>query len=280
MQLFKTIWQHRGGRIGLVMIWLIILMAIFAPLIAPYGPNEQISGDELMGMSGKHLFGTDFLGRDVFSRVVFGARVSLVAGALAVVLGAVLGTFMGISAGYLGGWVDTVMMRLSDAISAFPAILLGGAVVAVLGPGFVQVAIAIAIAQSPLFARLARAIAMQEARFEYVEAAESMGASKARIMLKHILPNSLGPLLVQASLSVGIAILLEAGLSFLGLGVRPPAPSWGQMLADALRFIEIVPAYAIFPGLALTVVLLSVNLISDALRDQLDATPGGGSDAT
>lgn len=181
---------------------------------------------------------------------------------------------MGITAGYLGGWVDAVMMRLSDAISAFPAILLGAAVVAILGPCFVQVA----IAQSPLFARLARALAMIEARQEYVEAAASMGASSGRIMLRHILPNAMGPLVVQASLSVGIAILLEAGLSFLGLGVQPPTPSWGQMLADSLRFIDIVPAYAIFPGLALTLVVVGINLIADAMRDRVDPNhvAGGG----
>ncbi|CAN0522786.1 unnamed protein product, partial [Scytosiphon promiscuus] len=188
--------------------------------------------------------------RDILSRTIYGARVSLFAGALAVILGAALGIFMGITAGYMGGWVDSTMMRLSDAISAFPAILLGAAIVAVLGPGFVQVAIAIAIAQSPLFARLARALAISEARLEYIEAAESMGASKASIILRHILPKASGPLAVQASLSVGIAILLEAGLSFLGLGVQPPTPSWGQMLADSLRFIDFIPAYAIFPGLA------------------------------
>ncbi len=273
------LWQHPGGRIGLLLLLFMVLIAIFAPLIAPYQPNEQISGDELLGMSAKHWFGTDFLGRDIFSRTVYGARVSLFAGALSVLLGAVLGIFMGITAGYLGGWVDAVMMRLSDAISAFPAILLGAAIVAVLGPGFIQVAIAIAIAQSPLFARLARALAISEARLEYIEAAESMGASRTRIMVGHILPNSAGPLAVQASLSVGIAVLLEAGLSFLGLGVQPPTPSWGQMLADALRFLDFIPAYAIFPGLALTIVLIGVNLLADAMRDRVDPqhqNPGGG----
>lgn len=270
MQGLTYLWRHRGGRIGLILMSIVILASICAPLLTPYGPNEQIRGHELVGMSWEHPFGTDFLGRDIYTRTLFGSRVSLFAGALAVVLGAVLGTFMGITAGYLGGWVDTVMMRLSDAISAFPAILLGAAVVAILGPGFLQVAVAIAIAQSPLFARLARALAMVERHQEYVEAAESMGAKSGRIMLRHILPNAMGPLIVQASLSVGIAILLEAGLSFLGLGVQPPTPSWGQMLADALRFIDINPAYAVFPGVALTIVLVAINLIADALRDQLD----------
>ena len=264
------LWQHNGGRVGVILLVVMVLIAIFAPLIAPYPPNEQISGDELLGMSARHWFGTDFLGRDIFSRTVYGARISLFAGALSVLLGAALGILMGLTGGYLGGWVDAVMMRLSDAISAFPAILLGAAIVAVLGPGFIQVAIAIAIAQSPLFARLARALAISESRLEYIEAAESMGASKTRIMLRHILPNSMGPLAVQASLSVGIAILLEAGLSFLGLGVQPPTPSWGQMLADALRFLDFIPAYAIFPGLALTIVLVGVNLLADAMRDRVD----------
>lgn len=270
MESILYLWRHRGGRVGMMLLAIIVLIAVCAPLLTPYGPNEQIRGHELMGMSAEHWFGTDFLGRDIYTRTLYGARVSLFAGALSVILGALLGTFMGVTAGYLRGWTDTVMMRLSDAISAFPAILLGAAVVAILGPGFVQVAIAIAIAQSPLFARLARAIAMVEARQEYVEAAESMGSSGRRIMLLHILPNALGPLVVQASLSVGMAILLEAGLSFLGLGVQPPTPSWGQMLADSLRFIDIIPAYAIFPGLALTLVLVSINLIADALRDKLD----------
>lgn len=264
------LWHHRGGRVGVLLLLAMVFVAVFAPLIAPYEPNAQISGSELQGMSLTHWFGTDFLGRDILSRTIYGARVSLFAGALAVLLGAALGIFMGITAGYVGGWVDSTMMRLSDAISAFPAILLGAAIVAVLGPGFVQVAIAIAIAQSPLFARLARALAISEARLEYIEAAESMGASKASIILRHILPNAAGPLAVQASLSVGIAILLEAGLSFLGLGVQPPTPSWGQMLADSLRFIDFIPAYAIFPGLALTVVLVGVNLLADAMRDRVD----------
>ncbi len=266
----QYLWHHRGGRIGLILISIVILLSIFAPLLTPYGPNEQIRGNELLGMSWTHPFGTDFLGRDIYTRTLYGSRVSLIAGALAVVLGALLGTFMGITAGYLGGITDAVMMRISDAISAFPAILLAAAVVAILGPGFIQVAIAIAIAQSPLFARLARAIALIERQQEYVEAAQSMGARSGRIMMRHILPNSMGPLIVQASLSVGIAILLEAGLSFLGLGVQPPTPSWGQMLADALRFIDIIPAYAIFPGIALTVVLVAINLLADALRDGLD----------
>lgn len=270
METLGALWKHRGGRVGLILLSTMILMAVFAPLFTPYGPNEQIRGHELMSMSWEHPFGTDFLGRDVYTRTIYGARVSLFAGALSVLLGAALGTFMGITAGYLGGWTDTVMMRLSDAISAFPAILLGAAVVAILGPGFIQVAVAIAIAQSPLFARLARAITLIEAKREYVEAAESMGASRTRVMVKHLLPNAMGPLIVQCSLSVGIAILLEAGLSFLGLGVQPPTPSWGQMLADALRFIDINPAYAVFPGFALTVVLVGINLIADAMRDQLD----------
>lgn len=270
MEGLRTLWRHRGGRIGLILLALVILASICAPLLTPYGPNEQIRGGQLQGMSWEHPFGTDYLGRDIYTRTLYGSRISLIAGALAVLLGAVMGTFMGITAGFMGGWTDVVMMRLSDAISAFPSILLGAAVVAVLGPGFIQVAIAIAISQAPLFARLTRAIAMVERSQEYVEAAQSMGARSGRIMLHHILPNALGPVAVQASLSVGIAILLEAGLSFLGLGVQPPTPSWGQMLADALRFIDFIPAYAVFPGLALTVVLVGVNLLADALRDQFD----------
>ncbi|MDE0303824.1 MAG: ABC transporter permease [Albidovulum sp.] len=270
MEGFVALWMHRGGRVGILLLALAILVAVFAPLLTPYGPHEQIRGHELMGMSWEHPFGTDLLGRDIYTRTLFGARVSLIAGSLSVLLGAVLGTFMGITAGYLGSWIDAAMMRLADAISAFPAILLGAAVVAVLGPGFMQVAIAIAIAQSPQFARLARAITLVESKQEYVEAAEAMGASRTRVMVKHLLPNAMGPLVVQCSLSVGIAILLETGLSFLGLGVQPPTPSWGQMLADALRFIEIIPAYAVLPGLALTVVLVGVNLIADAMRDKLD----------
>jgi len=264
------LWHHPTGRIGVVLVGVMVLVAVFAPWIAPYDPNRQFSGMELSGMSMAHWCGTDFLGRDILSRTIFAARISLTAGALAVILGAFLGILMGLLAGALGGWTDTAMMRVSDSISAFPAILLGAAVVAVEGPGFIQVAIAIAIAQSPLFARLSRAIALSEARLEYVDAAESMGATKARIMFFHILPNSAGPLLVQASLSVGIAILMESGLSFLGLGVQPPTPSWGQMLSDSLRFIDFVPAYAIFPGLALTIVLVGVNFVADALRDKID----------
>lgn len=222
METLTYLWHHRGSRVGLTLLTLMILLAIFAPFLTPYGPYEQLRGEELLGMSWAHPFGTDFLGRDIYTRTLYGARVSLFAGAVSVLLGAIVGTFMGITAGYLGGRIDSVMMRISDSISAFPAILLGAAVVAVLGPGFLQVSIAIAIAQAPLFARLARAIAMVEREQEYVAAAVSMGAGAGRIMLRHILPNAMGPLVVQASLTVGIAILLEAGLSFLGLGVQPP----------------------------------------------------------
>lgn len=220
-----------------------------------------------MGMSAEHWFGTDLLGRDILSRTIYASRVSLTAGALAVLLGAVIGTFIGLVAGTLGGWADSSLMRLSDSISAFPAILLGAAIVAILGPGFLQVAVAIAIAQSPLFARLARAIAMSEARLEYIEAAESMGASKARIIFRHILPNAAGPLVVQASLSVGIAILMESGLSFLGLGVQPPTPSWGLMISEGKEMLLFEPWLITIPGVALFLLVLSINMLGDGIRD-------------
>ena len=217
-------------------------------------------------MSAEHWFGTDFLGRDILSRTIHASRVSLMAGALAVFLGAVLGTLMGLVAGTLGGAADSVIMRISDSIAAFPAILLGAAVVAVIGPGFVQVAIAIAIARAAV--RPARPRHRHVGGPSRIHRGGREHGGADRIIFRHILPNAAGPLVVQASISVGIAILMESGLSFLGLGVQPPTPSWGQMLSDSLRFLDFIPAYAIFPA-ALTIVLVGVNL-ADALRDMID----------
>jgi ABC-type dipeptide/oligopeptide/nickel transport system permease subunit len=243
-------------------------------LVAPFDPLVQHRESVLVPPGQRFLLGTDELGRDVLSRVIFGARASLVAGGLAVVLGAVIGISSGLVAGYRGGAVDTIIMRSHDALLAFPAILLGMAVVAVLGPGSLKVAIAIAIAQAPIFARLARSLALGEREKEYIEAATAMGASSKRVIFSHILPNSSGPLVIQTALSMSFAVLAEASLSFLGLGVQPPQPSWGQMLSDSLQFLRDAPWYGIFPGAALTLMLVGLNFTADGLRDALD--PGSG----
>jgi peptide/nickel transport system permease protein len=210
------------------------------------------------------------LGRDVLSRVIYGTRNSLIVGVLAVAMGAGAGTLTGLVAGYLGGWVDRVIMRCYDALMAFPAILLGIAVVTVLGNGMFSVAYALAFGSLPVFARLARSTVLSERSKDYVLSARCTGATNRRIMLMHVLPNAMPPLIVALSLSMGFAVLAESGLSFLGLGTQPPNPSWGAMLADSRAYLQRAPWLGIFPGLALALLLVSLNCVSDALRDALD----------
>ena len=272
----RRIMRDPKGAIGLTLVFGLVALALLAPAIAPYDPVVQNRGSELLSPSSTFLFGTDEFGRDILSRVIFGARTSLIVGGLAVVLGSVLGVSTGLVAGYIGGRTDSFIMRIYDGLMAFPAILLGIAVVAVLGPGSLKVSMAIALAQSPLFARLTRSLTLGEREKEYVEACRGMGASSARIMFGHILPNSLGPLIVQTALAMAFAVLAEAGLSFLGLGTQPPQPSWGKMLSDSLNFLRHAPWYGIFPGVALSLLLVGLNFTSDALRDAFDPSSKAG----
>jgi peptide/nickel transport system permease protein len=258
------------GMVGAVIVCLLVIAAIAAPLINPYDPIEQHPGMELLPPGGQFLLGTDHLGRDLLSRIIWGARASMFVGVIAVGLGAGLGIASGLAAGYLRGWVDVVLMRLFDALLSFPAILLGIGVVSVIGSGSLSVAYALAIASMPYFARLMRARVLTEREREYVVAARCIGAQSGRIMWLHVLPNAIAPLLIQISLSMGFAILAESALTFLGLGTQPPLPSWGGMLNESRAYLRTAPWFGIFPGLALALLLLGLNMLTDALRDALD----------
>jgi peptide/nickel transport system permease protein len=258
------------GMFGASVVCLFILVALAAPLIAPYSPSQQFNGSELKPPGGAHLLGTDQLGRDLLSRIIYGTRASLAVGLLAVIIGASVGVLTGLIAGYVGGWVDGAIMRGYDALLAFPGVLLAIAVVAVTGPGVLNVAIAIGIAQMPADARLTRSIVLSLRERDYVLAARSLGATRNRIMGVHVLPNTIPPLLVQLSLAMGVAVLAEAALSFLGLGTQPPTPSWGGMLSDSRPFLRQAAWYGIWPGVALALLLVALNCLADALRHAFD----------
>jgi peptide/nickel transport system permease protein len=258
------------GVFGLSVLGLLVFCALAAPVISPYDPLEQHVGAELRPPGLEYLLGTDNLGRDLLSRIIYGSRASLLVGVVAVALGAGIGIATGLAAGYFGGIVDTVIMRFYDALLSFPAILLGIAVVSVIGTGMLPVAYALAIASLPTFARLMRSRVLAERERDYVLAAQCCGASDQRIMWLHVLPNAVAPLLIQISLAMGFSVLAESALSFLGLGTQPPDPSWGSMLNESRAYLRTVPTFGIFPGVALAILLLGLNFLADALRDALD----------
>ena len=270
LQVVLRISRNPMGAFGLATVVLMALLAILAPLIAPYPPATQHPGLELRPPSSQFFLGSDDLGRDLLSRILYGARVSFVVGILATALGAAVGVSTGLLSGYLGGWVDSVIMRFYDALLAFPGIIIGIAVISILGPSTLNVAYALAIGGMPFFARLMRSSVLSERERDYVYAARCIGARDGRIMFLHVLPNTLAPLLVQLSLAMGFAVLAEAGLSFLGLGTQPPDPSWGSMLYDSRAYLREAPWYGLWPGVALTILLVALNFLSDALRDALD----------
>ena len=246
------------------------LLAIAAPLLSPYSPDAQDMSNVLRPPSAAHPFGTDEFGRDSLSRILYGARLTLLASSLAVLLAAILGCAIGLTAGYFGGVLDTIVGRLVDILFAFPVILLGIAIVAILGPGESSVVVAIAIASLPNFARVSRAAIIPEKEREYVLAAHVVGASTSYIILRTLLPNLIGPLMVLISLGFAYAVLYEASLSFLGLGARPPTPEWGLMLSTGRDFLFQSAWYAFFPGASIFLLVFSLNLIGDGLRDVVD----------
>ncbi|HVX80810.1 MAG: ABC transporter permease subunit [Devosia sp.] len=268
--------QNRGAVAGLTVFALLIVMAVFAPLIAPYDPSAQYRDHLLQppaweaGGSWEFILGTDDVGRDMLSRLIFGSRFSLAIGAFVVAGALVSGVILGLLAGFFRGLVDVVIMRIMDVILAFPSLLLALVLVAILGPGLVNAMIAIAIVLQPHFARLTRAAVLAEKNREYVTAARVAGAGPIRLMLVTILPNCLAPLIVQATLSFSNAILEAAALGFLGMGAQPPTPEWGTMLAEAREFILRAWWVVTFPGLAILVTVLAINLMGDGLRDALD----------
>jgi peptide/nickel transport system permease protein len=260
----------RALRFGLLLLLAMVFVAACAPWLSTHSPIEQFPGNELLPPSAEFPLGTDNIGRDILSRILFGMRVSLSVGVIAVALGAGVGGAGGLLAGYFGRNVDAVVMRVCDALFAVPAMLLGIALAAAFGASGVLVAVTLGVASMPTFARLARAGVIGEKGKEYVHAARASGATRTRVLIRHIAPNMLGPLLVQLALAMAAAVLLEAGLSFLGLGVQPPQPSWGGMLAESRQYLRQAPWYGFFPGLALTLLVLSLNFVADALRDALD----------
>ncbi|WP_246727933.1 ABC transporter permease subunit [Chelativorans sp. Marseille-P2723] len=268
--------QNRGAVVGLIVFTLIVLVALFAPLIAPHNPAMQIRGSFLLppvwqeGGRWEFILGTDAVGRDILSRLLYGARFSLFIGLVVVALSATVGVIVGLIAGYFRGPVDTAIMRLMDIILAFPSLLLALVLVAVLGPGLLNAMIAIALVLQPHFVRLTRAAVMAENGRDYVTAAKVAGAGNLRLMFKTILPNCTAPLIVQATLSFSTAILDAAALGFLGMGAQPPTPEWGTMLAEAREFILRAWWVVTFPGLAILITVLAINLMGDGLRDALD----------
>jgi len=254
---------------GLAVVVLWIAVAILAPLVAPYGPLQQDIVHRLESPEGGHLFGTDDLGRDVFSRVLHGAQISLPIGALLVAIGGAFGTLIGTVAGYAGGIVDETLMRLTDLIFAFPTIILAMAVAAALGPSLEHSILAIVVVWWPSYARLARSMVLTVGQEEYVTAARALGLGRTRLVLSHILRNAMGPIIVLATLDVGNAILTFSGLSFLGLGSTPPTPEWGSMVSTGAQELD-QWWLGVFPGLAIWTVVLAFNLLGDGLRDSLD----------
>jgi peptide/nickel transport system permease protein len=255
---------------GLVLITTLILIGILAPLIAPANPLKQVLTVRLKPPSAEHWLGTDQLGRDVLSRMMYGARISLLIGLVVVGLAASTGTLIGLVAGYAGGWLDEGLMRLTDVFFAFPALILAMAISGALGPSLTNAMIAIAVVSWPVYARLVRAQVLSLREREYVEAARALGADAPRIVWQHILPNTLAPLLVQASFDMGSAILSAAGLSFIGFGAQPPTAEWGVMISEGRNYIATQPWLSLFPGLAILFTVAAFNLIGDGLRDALD----------
>jgi peptide/nickel transport system permease protein len=266
----RRLFQRKGAVVGLIVIATFIVLALFAPLIAPYDPIATSWTMVRKPPSALHWFGTDDLGRDILTRVIYGTRASLTAGATSVGIAFSIGVPLGLLSGYQGGFVDALISRITDAMLACPFLILAIALAAFLGPSLGNAMIAIGISATPIFLRLTRGQTMSVKVEDYVEAARAVGNPPWRIALVHILPNVMPALLVQATLSIAAAIIAEAALSFLGLGQQPPAPSWGSMLNAAQRFLSNAPWMALWPGLAIFLVVLSFNLVGDGLRDALD----------
>lgn len=267
---WRSFKKNKIALIGAMLVLFFMSLAIFGPLLAPQGINEQMLANKLQPPSAEHWFGTDDLGRDVYSRVILGARISLLVGFLSVIASAIVGSFLGIMAGYYGRWIDTIISRLFDILLAFPSILLAIAIVAVLGPSLQNALIAIAIINVPNFGRLIRSRVLSIKEEEYITAAKAIGMSDRRILFSHILPNAMTPIIVQGTLAIATAIIEAAALGFLGLGAQPPQPEWGKMLADARSYFITAPWTMIFPGLSIMLVVLGFNLMGDGLRDAFD----------
>jgi len=262
--------RRRGAMVALGVVVVFALLALLAPQVAPFDPLATSWSAVRKAPSAAHWFGTDEIGRDVLSRVIFGTRASLLAGVVSVSIALALGVPIGLAAGYVGGWIDGLISRMTDAMLACPFLILAIALAAFLGPSLTNAMIAIGISATPIFVRLTRAAVLQVKVEDYVEAARAVGNSHLRIAVRHILPNVVPPLIVQATLAIAAAVIAEAALSFLGLGQQPPAPSWGSMLNTAKNYIDNAPWMAVWPGLSIFLLVLSFNLLGDGLRDAFD----------
>lgn len=269
-QALRRVLRNRKAVVGIICLAIIILSALFAPVISPHDPYEQNLRNRLQGSSQEHWLGTDHLGRDLFARIVYGGRVSLQVGFVSVGIAVLLGGTMGLLGGYYGGWLETFVMRVVDVMLALPGFLLALAIVATLGASMTNVMIAVGISYAPALARVTRSAVISVREYDYVAAARAAGATDLRIMIRHILPNSVGPIIVQSTLAMAGAILSAAALSFLGLGAQPPTAEWGSMLSNARPFIRVAHHAVTYPGIAIMVTVLSLNMLGDGLRDAFD----------
>ncbi|MEH7239124.1 nickel transporter permease [Bacillus sp. JJ1562] len=267
---YKKLSKNKAAIAGAIIVLLFVILAIFAPLIAPHDPNLPDIKNKLQTPSSEHWLGTDDLGRDIFSRILFGARISLTVGILSTILGAFVGIILGIVSGYYGRWVDSLIMRICDVFLAFPGILLALAIVSVLGASTTNVIIAVAFFAVPTFARIVRGSTLTVKKLEYIDAIKAMGATDFRIIFKHILPNIVSPIIVQATLYIASAIITASALSFLGMGTKPPTPEWGTMLSEGRSYVSYAPHLTLFPGIAILLVVVGFNLFGDGLRDAFD----------
>ena len=268
--MLRRLARRRGAMVGLAVVVLFVTIAVFAPWLSPYDPLQTSWSAVRKAPTAAHWFGTDEIGRDVLSRVIWGARASLLAGLVSVCISLSLGVPIGLAAGYAGGGVDALISRITDAMLACPFLILAIALAAFLGPSLTNAMIAIGVSATPIFIRLTRAQVLAVKVEDYVEAARAVGNPHLRIALRHILPNVVAPLIIQATLAIAAAVIAEASLSFLGLGQQPPAPSWGSMLNTAKNYIDNAPWMAVWPGLSIFLLVLSFNLLGDGLRDALD----------
>jgi len=269
-ELWRRFSRRQSAMIGLVLLLMIFAASIFAPLIVPFDPEKQKLSQALIAPGGQFLLGTDHLGRDMLTRLLYGARLSLTIGFLAVAFGLAVGLPLGAISGYYGKWVDLVIQRFADILLSFPSFLLALSLVAMLGVGLQNVIISVGVSAVPSFIRLVRGSVLTIREQTYIESARSVGVRDARIIWLHVLPNAIAPVIVQATLNLGSAILIAAGLGFLGLGVQPPTPEWGSMLGEGRNYIFSHPYMATFPGLAIFIAVLGFNLLGDGLRDALD----------
>lgn len=267
----RPLWRKPLGMVSLVLIVIVIIAGVFAPVLAPYDPLESHAVDRLQSPNSRYLLGTDQLGRDELSRIIYGARISLLVGLISVGVASICGGLVGLISGYYGGVLDMVVQRIVDAFQAFPGLILALALMSVFGSGIVQVTVAIAIVIAPHEARVVRSAVLAMKESQYMEAARALGANHPRLILRHVLPNVTAPILILASVTLGLAILTEGALSFLGLGTPPPTPSWGGMLSGTGRaYMERAPTLSLFPGIAISLSVLAFNLFGDTLRDLWD----------